>query len=79
MAGGNTEIVISVKGLTYMLDELEIWIDGKTDQVHPFKLNLTDDEATSLGSDIEVVLHNIGHNMLAYIMHPYTLHGKYFS
>ncbi|POG59836.1 hypothetical protein GLOIN_2v1884737 [Rhizophagus irregularis DAOM 181602=DAOM 197198] len=77
MAGGNTEIVISVKDLTYMLDELEIWIDGKTDQVHPFKLNLTDDEATSLGSDIEVVLHNIGHNMLAYIMHPYTLHDKH--
>ncbi|PKY28325.1 Di-copper centre-containing protein [Rhizophagus irregularis] len=76
MAGGNTEIVISVKDLTYMLDELEIWIDGKTDQVHPFKLNLTDDEATSLGSDIEVVLHNIGHNMLAYIMHPYTLHAE---
>jgi hypothetical protein len=47
--------------------------------VHPNKLNLTDNEAASLGEDIEVVLHNIGHNMLGYIMHPYTLNGKFFS
>ncbi|GBC10125.1 hypothetical protein RclHR1_09360003 [Rhizophagus clarus] len=71
----NTESVFAVKDLTNILDEIEIWIDGKTDQVHPSKLNLTDDEATSLGGDIEVVLHNIGHNMLGYIMHPYTLNA----
>lgn len=79
MGDDNTETVFAVKDLTNILDEIEIWIDGKTDEVHPSKLNLTDDEATSLGGDIEVVLHNIGHNMLGYIMHPYTLHGKSFS
>ncbi|CAB4416789.1 unnamed protein product [Rhizophagus irregularis] len=75
MGDDNTETVFAVKDLTNILDEIEIWIDGKTDEVHPSKLNLTDDEATSLGGDIEVVLHNIGHNMLGYIMHPYTLHA----
>ncbi|GBB85608.1 hypothetical protein RclHR1_01210016 [Rhizophagus clarus] len=46
---------------------------------HPRKLNLTVNEATILGDNIEVVLHGIGHNMLAYIcddMPPVTIREK---
>ncbi|CAG8734399.1 2731_t:CDS:2, partial [Funneliformis mosseae] len=71
----NTEIIYTVEELTDTLNELEKWIDGKTDLHHPYRLNLTDDEATKVGSDIEIVLHNIGHNMLGYIMHPYTINA----
>ncbi|CAI2183907.1 18324_t:CDS:2 [Funneliformis geosporum] len=71
----NTEIILTVDELTDTLNEIEKWIDGKTDLIHPYRLNLTDEEATKVGSDIEVVLHNIGHNMLGYIMHPYTINA----
>ncbi|GBC08823.1 hypothetical protein RclHR1_08400001 [Rhizophagus clarus] len=71
----NVVTVYSVKELTDLLNKTEKWIEGKTDETHPYRLNLTDNEATILGDYIEHFLHSVGHNMLGYIMHPYALHA----
>ncbi|CAG8447547.1 3403_t:CDS:10 [Dentiscutata erythropus] len=65
--------VYSVAWLTHTFDELEKWIDGYTDSEHPVSLELKDEDATKLGSEIELILHNIGHSMLGYMMHPYSI------
>ncbi|KAF0490784.1 Di-copper centre-containing protein [Gigaspora margarita] len=70
---GGQVVLYSVEFLTHTFDELEKWIDGITDTDHPIALALKDEEATTLGSEIELILHNIGHAMLGYIMHPYSI------
>ncbi|CAG8707679.1 23740_t:CDS:10 [Cetraspora pellucida] len=65
-------VFYSVEFLTHTLSELEKWVDGQIDSEHPIPIR-SEDDATTLGSEIEVILHNIGHAMLGYIMHPYSI------
>ncbi|CAG8479122.1 4357_t:CDS:2 [Acaulospora morrowiae] len=70
---GGYFIIYTVKFLTYTYNELIKWIDQNDSVVHPVKLGWNDTEAVTLGSNLELILHNIGHAVLGYIMHPYSI------
>ncbi|CAG8756772.1 24213_t:CDS:2 [Gigaspora margarita] len=65
--------IYTVSGLEEERKSLIEWIDGGTNDKHPNPLKLVDSDASVLGHDLEVKLHNDGHQLLAYIMHPYTV------
>ncbi|CAG8521935.1 10701_t:CDS:2, partial [Scutellospora calospora] len=65
--------ITTVKNLENMLYKLEQWLDGETNSEYPDKLQFVDSEANLLGQEIEQGLHNVGHMMLSYIMHPYAV------
>ncbi|CAG8446558.1 17457_t:CDS:2 [Dentiscutata erythropus] len=72
IADGKTN-VFTVAELETELQLLIEWIDGGTNDEHPDPLKRVDSEANTLGIDMELNLHNNGHRLLSYIMHPYTI------
>ncbi|CAG8704901.1 23813_t:CDS:2 [Cetraspora pellucida] len=49
------------------------WIDGGTNDEYPTPLQLTDSDTAKLALDVETNLHNYGHELFSYMMHPYTI------
>ncbi|CAG8620821.1 4646_t:CDS:2, partial [Acaulospora colombiana] len=66
-------IIYTVEFLTHTRDELIKWIDHNDTTDHTTELGWNDTEAVTLGSKLELILHNIGHAVLGYIMHPYSM------
>ncbi|CAG8468876.1 11206_t:CDS:2 [Acaulospora colombiana] len=69
----NSFTIYTVKFLNKTYNELEKWIDHKYTRYHPVQLGWNDSEANNLGSEIESILHNLGHEILGFLMHPYTI------
>ncbi|CAG8436977.1 2944_t:CDS:2 [Diversispora eburnea] len=70
---GTTFFIYKLSFLERTYEEILKWIDHNYTEDHPVQLGWNDSEANTLGSNVELVLHNIGHSVLGYIMHPYSI------